>query len=212
MPVLPRNGKQVFGASFTPLGFEPGKATRCEVCLCLPDRPASTLQARIPASVTPSEVPRGGGDARSQPGPVFPLPCACFPAINPVWRGRRPGQGDPNDHPPFPPRGRLCLSARRPCRRRHAAPHRPAAAPAEQPTVVIRNPPVPASDELLASVDQIDREEIERAGPGTVLDLLARQPGMQVSSNGGPGKTRPLPARRQRQPHDPADRRRASAR
>ena len=67
-----------------------------------------------------------------------------------------------------------------------------AAAPAEQPTVVITaTRQSQRSDELLASVDQLDREEIERAGPGTVLDLLARQPGVQVSSNGGPGKTRP---------------------
>ena len=68
-----------------------------------------------------------------------------------------------------------------------------AAAPTEQPTVVITATRQPQrADELLASVDQIDREEIERAGPGTVLDLLARQPGVQVAANGGPGKTSSL--------------------
>ena len=68
-----------------------------------------------------------------------------------------------------------------------------AAAPTEQPTVVITaTRQLQRADELLASVDQIDREEIERAGPGTVLDLLARQPGVQVAANGGPGKTSSL--------------------
>jgi vitamin B12 transporter len=43
-------------------------------------------------------------------------------------------------------------------------------------------------EELLATVDVIDREELERAGPGSVLDLLARQAGIQISNNGGPGK------------------------
>ena len=68
-----------------------------------------------------------------------------------------------------------------------------AAAPTEQPTVVITaTRQLQRADELLASVDQIDREEIERAGPGTVFDLLARQPGVQVAANGGPGKTSSL--------------------
>lgn len=44
-------------------------------------------------------------------------------------------------------------------------------------------------EELLATVDVIDREELERAGPGSVLDLLARQAGIQITSNGGPGKS-----------------------
>ena len=41
--------------------------------------------------------------------------------------------------------------------------------------------------ELLADVSVIDREEIERTGQGTITELLARQPGIQTASNGGPG-------------------------
>ncbi|NTV10979.1 MAG: TonB-dependent receptor [Zoogloea sp.] len=48
------------------------------------------------------------------------------------------------------------------------------------------------ASELLASVDVIEHEEIERAGQSTLLDLLAQQPGIQVSQNGGPGKTSSL--------------------
>lgn len=43
--------------------------------------------------------------------------------------------------------------------------------------------------ELLADATVIDQAEIERNGQGSVADLLARQPGIQVSSNGGPGTT-----------------------
>ncbi|ENO86650.1 TonB-dependent receptor domain-containing protein [Thauera linaloolentis] len=43
------------------------------------------------------------------------------------------------------------------------------------------------ADETLASVDVITREQIERAGHSTLTDLLAAQPGIQISSNGGPG-------------------------
>lgn len=42
--------------------------------------------------------------------------------------------------------------------------------------------------ELLSDVTVIDREEIRKAGPAaTVTDLLARQPGVEVESRGGPG-------------------------
>ncbi len=43
--------------------------------------------------------------------------------------------------------------------------------------------------EVLADVTVIDRQEIERNGAGTVADLLAHQPGIQMSSSGsnGPG-------------------------
>ena len=43
------------------------------------------------------------------------------------------------------------------------------------------------ASELLADVSVIDREEIERTGQGTITELLARQPGIQTASNGGPG-------------------------
>ena len=41
--------------------------------------------------------------------------------------------------------------------------------------------------EVLADVTVIDRAEIERNGQDTVTELLARQPGIQTASNGGPG-------------------------
>lgn len=43
--------------------------------------------------------------------------------------------------------------------------------------------------EVLADVTVIDREEIERNGQDTITELLARQPGIQTTSNGGPGTT-----------------------
>jgi vitamin B12 transporter len=43
------------------------------------------------------------------------------------------------------------------------------------------------ADEVLSSVSVIEREQIERAGQSTVIDLLATQPGVQVSTTGGPG-------------------------
>lgn len=42
-------------------------------------------------------------------------------------------------------------------------------------------------DEALTSVDVIDRARIERSGHSTLTELLAAQPGLQVTSNGGPG-------------------------
>ncbi len=43
--------------------------------------------------------------------------------------------------------------------------------------------------EVLADVSVIERDEIERNGGGTVADLLARQPGIQAATSGGPGTT-----------------------
>ena len=42
-------------------------------------------------------------------------------------------------------------------------------------------------NEVLASVEVIEREQIERAGQSTIIELLATQPGVQISSNGGAG-------------------------
>lgn len=42
-------------------------------------------------------------------------------------------------------------------------------------------------DEVLASVDVITRDEIERAGSRTLVEVLAGRPGVQVTSNGGAG-------------------------
>ncbi|WP_255437582.1 TonB-dependent receptor domain-containing protein [Comamonas flocculans] len=44
----------------------------------------------------------------------------------------------------------------------------------------------PLSD-VLADVTLIDREQIEQSGAVTITDLLVRQPGMELSRNGGPG-------------------------
>lgn len=43
------------------------------------------------------------------------------------------------------------------------------------------------ANELLADVSVIDRSQIERAAASNVIDLLARQPGVQFARNGGPG-------------------------
>ncbi|HRP36005.1 MAG TPA: TonB-dependent receptor [Gammaproteobacteria bacterium] len=47
-------------------------------------------------------------------------------------------------------------------------------------------------DEVLASVSVIDRAQIERAGQSTLAELLATQPGVQVSTTGGPGSSSSL--------------------
>ncbi len=44
-----------------------------------------------------------------------------------------------------------------------------------------------SADRALASVDVIDREQIERAGQSTLLDVLRTVPGVRVTSNGGAG-------------------------
>ncbi len=54
-------------------------------------------------------------------------------------------------------------------------------------TVVTATRQVQRVDEALASVDVITREEIERAGNRTLVELLASRPGVQVASNGGAG-------------------------
>jgi vitamin B12 transporter len=43
------------------------------------------------------------------------------------------------------------------------------------------------SNELLSDVSVISREEIEKAGQSSLEQLLARQPGIEYSANGGPG-------------------------
>ena len=43
--------------------------------------------------------------------------------------------------------------------------------------------------ETLADVTVLEREDIERASGSTTLELLARQPGLQLSNTGGVGKT-----------------------
>jgi len=55
-------------------------------------------------------------------------------------------------------------------------------------TVTATRTPVLAS-EVLADITVLDRAAIERAAGRTLSELLAQQPGLQLSSNGGPGKT-----------------------
>ena len=43
------------------------------------------------------------------------------------------------------------------------------------------------ADEVIASVEVIEREEIERAAHSTLIDVLRSRPGVRVASNGGPG-------------------------
>jgi vitamin B12 transporter len=44
-------------------------------------------------------------------------------------------------------------------------------------------------DSVLSDVSVITREEIERSGQSTLVELLRTQPGVQIESNGGPGAT-----------------------
>jgi vitamin B12 transporter len=44
-------------------------------------------------------------------------------------------------------------------------------------------------DSVLSDVSVITREEIERSGQSTLVELLRMQPGVQIESNGGPGAT-----------------------
>ncbi|MGZ8258329.1 MAG: TonB-dependent receptor domain-containing protein [Methylotenera sp.] len=56
--------------------------------------------------------------------------------------------------------------------------------------VVVTAARIPQSREsMLGDVTVIDREQIERAGAGSITDLLQSQPGVQISTSGGAGKT-----------------------
>ena len=61
-----------------------------------------------------------------------------------------------------------------------------------EPVVVTATRQQTRVSEILADVTVIEREEIERAGGETVVDLLARQPGIQMTRNGGPGTSASL--------------------
>ncbi len=58
--------------------------------------------------------------------------------------------------------------------------------PLEAVVVSATRSPQPRAS-VLADVSVIERDEIERAGVFSVADLLARQPGVEISRNGGPG-------------------------
>lgn len=60
------------------------------------------------------------------------------------------------------------------------------------PVVVTATRQPTRANELISAVDTIGREEIEQAGQSTLLELLALQPGIQITHNGGPGKNSAL--------------------
>ena len=45
-----------------------------------------------------------------------------------------------------------------------------------------------ARENVIADISVITREEIERAGQSTLVELLQQQPGIEITNNGGPGK------------------------
>ncbi len=46
-----------------------------------------------------------------------------------------------------------------------------------------------SADQALASIDVIEREQIERAAYSTLLDVLRTVPGLRITTNGGPGSS-----------------------
>lgn len=65
-----------------------------------------------------------------------------------------------------------------------------AAAIEDEAVVVVTATRIPTRvNEIIADITVIDRTTIEMAGPTTLPDLLARQPGLHVADNGGRGKS-----------------------
>lgn len=60
------------------------------------------------------------------------------------------------------------------------------------PVVVTASRQPSRVQDLLADVTVINREQLDEAGHSSVAEVLARQPGIQVASNGGEGKTTSL--------------------
>ncbi len=65
-------------------------------------------------------------------------------------------------------------------------------APTLPDTVVTATRTVQPLTDVLADVTLIDREQVERSGAVNIADLLQRQPGLELSRNGGPGSTTSL--------------------
>lgn len=55
------------------------------------------------------------------------------------------------------------------------------------PVVVTATRQAVGATELLSDVTVIERAELDQAGASTLAEVLSRQPGVQVASNGGPG-------------------------
>ena len=64
-----------------------------------------------------------------------------------------------------------------------------ASGPSLPETVVTATRVAQPLTDVLADVTLIDREQIEQSGAVSVSDLLQRQPGLELSRNGGPGTT-----------------------
>ncbi|MFD1711224.1 TonB-dependent receptor [Ottowia sp. GY511] len=65
-------------------------------------------------------------------------------------------------------------------------------APALPDTVVTATRTAQPLTDVLADVTLIDRQQVERSGAVNIADLLQRQPGLELSRNGGPGSTTSL--------------------
>ena len=65
-------------------------------------------------------------------------------------------------------------------------------APSLPETVVTATRTEQPLTDVLADVTLIDEEEIQRSGAVNIVDLLQRQPGLELSRNGGPGTTSSL--------------------
>ena len=105
----------------------------------------------------------------------------------PIRRGRRPASCVPARLPAFtvPPLATaFALAIVAP-----PAPAQPAASPTLDPVTVTATRSETRVSDAVAEVTVVEREEIDRATGRTLGELLARQPGLQVSSNGGLGKT-----------------------
>ena len=153
-----------------PLGTWPGKAARQD------------LRARIPACALKEGVPRGGGHGLRVGCEGFSRTEFPFVWYAPV-RGdvrRLPGGVEVNNPCSFLTAGALALAAAFPV----------AAAETQGDVIVVTaTRQTQRANELLADVTVVDREEIERSGQNTIAELLARQPGIQTSTSGGPGTT-----------------------
>jgi vitamin B12 transporter len=58
--------------------------------------------------------------------------------------------------------------------------------------VVTANRQAQSHENIIADVTVVDRKEIERAGADSLTDLLSKQPGVQISTNGGAGTSASL--------------------
>ena len=79
----------------------------------------------------------------------------------------------------------LAVAAVLPC----AAPIASAQEKLAEAVVVTATRQTQRADEVLASTEIIEREQIERAGHSSLIEVLQAVPGVQVTSNGGAGSS-----------------------